>query len=123
MIKKNDNGRPAARNDDDIMTRKEMLEKAIDLLATTATPRRIILFGSEARGDADPASDFNFVVILRQFKNRRAEIVRLLEALEPHAIPADIFVASEEFFEAWSDIPGSLLYEDKKEGKIVYDAA
>ena len=100
-----------------------MLEKAVHILAEAATPQRIILFGSEARGDADHVSDFDFIVILRQVKNRRAEIVRLLEALEPHGIPADIFVTSEAFFEEWSDIPGNLLHEVKKEGRIAYEAA
>lgn len=103
--------------------REEMLEKAVRILVDAATPKRIILFGSEARGVADEASDFDFVVIERSVKSRRAEIVRLLEALEPHGIPADIFVASEEFFEEWSKIPGNLLHEAKREGRVVYEAA
>jgi predicted nucleotidyltransferase len=105
------------------MTREETLEKAVRILVETATPRRIILFGSEARGEAEAASDFDFIVIESTVENRRAEIVRLLAALEPYGIPADIFVASEEFFETWSLIPGNLLHEAKKEGRVVYEAA
>jgi len=111
------------RRDNEAVTRKDMLKKAVRILVEAAAPQRIILFGSEARGKAGQASDFDFIVIEHQVKNRRAEIVRLLEALEPHGIPADIFVASEEFFEAWSRIPGNLLHEAKKEGRVVYEAA
>jgi predicted nucleotidyltransferase len=105
------------------MTRDEMLREAVRILVEAAAPRRIILFGSAARGEATEASDFDFIVVERQVKSRRAEIVRLLEALEPTGIPADIFVASESFFEEWSRVPGNVLHEARREGKVVYEAA
>jgi predicted nucleotidyltransferase len=105
------------------MTREEMLQEAVRILVEAATPRRIILFGSQARGDATERSDLDFVVIQARVKNRRAEIVRLLEALEPFGIPADVFVASESHFDEWSRVPGNLLHEARREGKIVYEAA
>jgi predicted nucleotidyltransferase len=105
------------------MTRDEMLQEAVRILVETAAPRRIILFGSQARGDASAGSDLDFIVIESRVENRRAEIVRLLEALEPTGIPADIFVASERLYEEWSRVPGNLLHEARREGKIVYEAA
>jgi len=105
------------------MTREEMLREAVRVLVEAAAPRRIILFGSAARGDATEASDFDFIVVERQVKSRRAEIVRLLEALEPTGIPADVLVASESFFEEWSRVPGNVLHEARREGKVVYEAA
>jgi predicted nucleotidyltransferase len=105
------------------MTRDEMLREAVRILVEAGAPRRIILFGSQARGDATEASDLDFIVIKREVKNRRAEIVRLLEALEPSGIPADVFVASELHFDEWSRVPGNLLHEARREGKVVYEAA
>lgn len=105
------------------MTREEMLKEAVRILVEAASPRRIILFGSEARGDSRDGSDLDFIVIESQVKNRRAEIVRLLEALEPSGIPVDVFVTSEEHFEEWSRVQGNFLHEARRDGRIVYDAA
>ncbi|MCK5242046.1 nucleotidyltransferase domain-containing protein [bacterium] len=103
------------------MTNDKKINQAVRLLAAAAAPRRIILFGSHARGDARPDSDLDFVVLEDEVKDRRAEMVRLLRVLEPHEIPADIFVASEEFYEDWKDVPGTMLFEAAREGKIVYE--
>ena len=105
------------------MTREEMLREAVRILVEAAAPRRIILFGSQARGAAKEGSDLDFIVVEREVRNRRAEIVRLLAALEPAGIPADVFVASEALFDEWSRVPGNLLHEARREGKVVYEAA
>jgi predicted nucleotidyltransferase len=105
------------------MTREEMLERAVRILVEAASPLRIILFGSEARGESGETSDFDLIIVERKVTSRRAEVVRLLEVLEPHGIPADIFVASEEFFEAWSRVPGNFLHKARMEGSIVYEDA
>ena len=120
---------PKTQPDDIIndVTRKNssqgMLDTAVRLLAEAASPRRIILFGSHARGEASENSDIDLLVIKDRVENRRREIVRLLDLLEPHDIPADVFVASEELFEAWSIHPGNLLFEARREGRVVYEAA
>jgi predicted nucleotidyltransferase len=99
------------------------IQLAVQLLAQAAPATRIILFGSYARGTPSDHSDLDFLVLKRVVQNRRAEIVRLLRVLEPHGIPADILVASEEVFDAWKDIPGTVLYEASTEGRVVYEAA
>ena len=109
------------RGEENMLT-EEKLHTAVRLLVEAAKPRAIILFGSYARGDASERSDLDFVVVEEEVKNRRAETVRLLRVLEPYAIPADVFVASRPFFERWKDVPGTMLYEASREGKIVYES-
>ena len=43
---------------------KKILEAFKKLVATKATIKRLVLFGSRARGDADPDSDMDIVVVL-----------------------------------------------------------
>jgi predicted nucleotidyltransferase len=105
------------------MIPEETIQEVVALLVEVASPRRIILFGSYARGDAREGSDLDFLVIKDVVSNRRAEIVQLLRALEPAEVHADILVASVELFETWKDVPGTVLFEVSREGKVVYEAA
>ncbi len=105
------------------MTDAATIRKAVDLLQQAAKPRKIILFGSHARGDAREDSDVDFLVIERSVPNRVAEMVRLRRILSPLRIPVDVRVVSEEAFREWSTTPGTVLYEAALEGKVLYDAA
>jgi predicted nucleotidyltransferase len=95
-------------------------EKAVQTLVETAHPERIILFGSHARGDAQPDSDLDFLVIESEVKDRAKEMVRLRRALRPLRIPVDILVYSTGDVARWGDQPGSALYWALREGKILY---
>ena len=47
-----------------IMNRKEIVEKAKQAIRSVEPDAEIILFGSEARGDARPDSDIDLLVLL-----------------------------------------------------------
>ncbi len=96
------------------------IEKAVDLLHRAAPDATIILFGSQARGDATPESDADFLVIKPIVKSRRKEMAHLLRMLRPLRIPADVLVYSRRVFDKWSRIPGTVIYEAAKEGKVLY---
>jgi len=69
-------------------------EAARRLGETARKPARVILFGSDARGAADPASDLDFLVIQEDGFSRRREIVRQQSALSPLRVPAEVLVIS-----------------------------
>jgi predicted nucleotidyltransferase len=99
------------------------VQKAVELLRKAANPVKIILFGSYARGDVNEASDLDFLVIEKELKARRMEMVRLSDVLRPLRIPVDVLVASEKVFNEWADTPGTVLYEAAREGKVLYEKA
>lgn len=98
------------------------IQEAIQILAETAKPKRIILFGSYATGQAHEGSDLDFLVIKETIKNYDEEIVDLELALLPLGISKDILLASSKDIKEWGHLVGSgALYWALKEGRVVYD--
>ncbi len=99
------------------------IAKAIDLLCKAAKPKKIIMFGSYARRQADPGSDLDLLVVEESVSDTAAEMVRLMRVLSPLRIPADVLVVSDDDFAKWNDTPGHVLFEAATQGKVLYDAA
>ena len=104
------------------MITQTTISQAVELLVQASNPVRIYLFGSYARGDFTDRSDLDFLVLLKEVKNRHREIVHLHDVLQPLRIPVDILLASESTFHDWEDVIGTIFYVVKKEGQVCYDA-
>jgi predicted nucleotidyltransferase len=89
----------------------------------SARVRRIILFGSRARGDARPDSDFDLLVVVRDLPRKEILTLRqgLYEVLRGHGVVAEPWVMSETEFEETKTIIGGLAYPAWKEGVILYE--
>ena len=94
-----------------------------ELLREAAMPKKIILFGSQARRDAGAHSDFDILIVEPRVKNRVAEMVRLSRVVSPLRVPVDLLVVSEEAYEYWSTTPGNVYYQARTQGKTLYEAA
>ena len=105
------------------MTREETIAEAVKLLSEAALPKRIILFGSHARGESHEESDVDLLVVETSVSDPIAEMVRLRRLLSPLRIPVEVLVVSEDSFRYWSDTPGNVLYEAAVEGKVLYEAS
>ncbi len=100
------------------MVDMKTIQEAAQALLEAAPGSRVILFGSYARGDAGPESDLDFLVVQPLVKARRNEMVRLSDTLRGMGIHADVLVVSEENFQEWADLPGTVLYEAARGGKV-----
>lgn len=100
---------------------EEKLRLAVAEIVELAAPARVILFGSRARGDHQPDSDADLLVIEHEVADQAAEMVRLRDALSPLRMPVDLLVVSSEKFEYWSDTPNTIYYEVAREGRLLYD--
>ena len=94
------------------------IEEAARTLLAAAPGSKVILFGSHARGEADPRSDVDFLVVEPEVKDRFGEEVRLGNVLRPLRLAADVLVMSREEFEYWKDTPNTLAYEVAREGEV-----
>jgi predicted nucleotidyltransferase len=100
----------------------ETLARLTRMLVEAARPKRIILFGSEARGEAAGDSDLDLLVVEESVPDRVAEMVRLNRLLRPLRLAVDLLVVSEEKFQYWRDTPGNVYYEAATEGQVLYEA-
>jgi len=86
-----------------------------------ASPSRVVLFGSRARGEARSGSDLDFLVIEEHFDSKLEEMVRLRDALAGLDVPVDIVVVSREEAEDRGRRPGSLVRRALAEGRVLVE--
>jgi uncharacterized protein len=104
------------------MTDETLIAEAARRLAEAAPDAKVVLFGSHARGEAKPGSDLDLLVIKPQLRARRAEFVRLREALGAIGVPVDLIVVSAEHVEEWGGVPGTMVNEALREGRVLAGA-
>jgi predicted nucleotidyltransferase len=98
---------------------QKIIDEIVARLLEAAPPgSKVILFGSQARGDADRQSDVDLLVVEPEVENRIKEMIRLDSALEPLLVPVDILVASAAEFDYWKDTVNTLHYHAAREGKV-----
>lgn len=106
------------------MEPQEIIEAAGRTLAELADePVKILLFGSRARGDAGPDSDYDFLVVERELKDKHGEMIKLRRALRPLGVPCDVLVVSEKYAEEWGGALNSTMYAALAEGRVLHAAA
>jgi uncharacterized protein len=106
----------------DRVTDEELIAEATHRLAQAAPDAQVILFGSRARGEGRADSDLDLLVIEPDLKSRRAEFVRLREALGDLGVPIDLVVIGAEYAEQRSEVPGSMVNEALERGRVLLGA-
>jgi predicted nucleotidyltransferase len=97
-----------------------MIARAGRVLAQAASsPARVILFGSGARDERNAESDLDFLVIQREVSDPIEEAVRLRRALGDIGVPVDVVVLDEALAERRAKVPGSMVYEAVRDGRVV----
>jgi uncharacterized protein len=90
-------------------------------LAATGHPLRVLLFGSVARGDDEPDSDIDLLVVLPSVdvRHRHALTVELAHAITA-PVPVDLLVTDPAEIAERGDLPG-ILRVALREGQVVYE--
>ena len=101
----------------------DALSEAVKRLVAAYRPERIYLFGSTARGDAGPDSDFDLLVIVPDDATEERRRSRLAyTALHGTGIAADVLVCTRRYFEERLHLRASMPATVVREGKLLHAA-
>lgn len=104
------------------MVSKEVIREMKNRLVREFHPKRIILFGSQARKSADERSDVDLLVICPIHGKRRTLMVAMDRALKGLPIARDIIILTPDEFERDRHIPGTVARPAWKEGEVLYES-
>ncbi len=115
--------RPPRDMSDPILERDSKLAEIVRRLVAQYQPERIYLFGSVARGEAGPDSDYDLLVVVPDDappERRRSKLA--YEALWETGTAADVIVWEKSHFERRARVVCSLPATVLREGKLVHAA-
>jgi predicted nucleotidyltransferase len=105
-----------------VVLSEEILNEAIRRIVGCARPRKIILFGSAARGEMGPNSDMDLLVVIASGGHRRRIAQEIYRSMIGVGFAADVVVVTEEDLEEQKDNPGMVIHAAVGEGRVVYAA-
>lgn len=103
------------------MVTTDVISLMRDRLVERFHPRRIILFGSHARGEARWDSDVDLLVVLDTCPNKHKAMVAMLQALSRMPAAKDVIVTTPEEIARTGDVVGTVLWSALQEGKVIYE--
>lgn len=108
---------------DPILDRDSRLRQVVDRLIEAYRPERVYLFGSIARGEAGPDSDYDLLLVVPDDAESDRTRSRLAyNALRGTGIAADVLVWTRTRFDARARVNASLPATVLREGKLVHAA-
>jgi len=90
-------------------------------IVEAAQPEKVILFGSQARGEARPNSDFDVLVIKQSDEPRYRRSAPLYAALADLPVEVEVMVYTPEEVEEWRGVPQAFVTTAVREGMTIYE--
>lgn len=100
--------------------KEHVLREIVHKVVQTAQPDKIILFGSAARGDMEPDSDIDLLVVKSNVHRRRTAqaIYMNLFGIEQ---AVDVIVVTPQDIERYRNAIGLIIEPALREGKVIYE--
>jgi predicted nucleotidyltransferase len=102
----------------------DWVPEIVDAIVAAADPVQVILFGSVARGDDEPNSDIDLMVVLPELDYaKRHEWMSTLRKAVTQDVPIQIYVTDVRECGRRRDVIGSMHYWPLREGTVVHERA
>jgi uncharacterized protein len=98
----------------------EILEEVVRRILTAGSPLKIVLFGSQARGEASVGSGLDVLIVEQSSLPRYRRAARYLRALAGVFPAKDVVVWTPQEIEAWAEVPNAFVTTALREGKTLY---
>ncbi len=106
-----------------ILDRDSVLAEVVRRLVQAYQPRSIYLFGSKARGDDGPDSDYDLLIVVPDDAPRERRKSGLAhKSLWGLGTAADVLVCTERYFQSRRGVVVSVPALVMREGKLLYAA-
>jgi len=96
------------------------LQDIINRISSHINPTKIYLFGSRARGDHHPDSDYDFVIIYDGDKSKGDVDLSIRRLFRRRDFAMDILVLSTYELERYKHVANTLSREITENGVVVY---
>ncbi len=108
---------------EDLLAADPLLREMVRRLVAAVSPQRIYLFGSRARGDARPDSDYDLMLVVAESElpPHKRDVPALLAVADVGA-STETMVWTQEEFDSRTGVVTSLPATILREGKLLYVA-
>ena len=103
------------------MTQNALLEQVTRTIVERFHPKRIVLFGSHARGEAGADSDLDLFIEMHTSRRPPERAIEVSAAFGLRPWPLDVVVYTPEEVQRLRGVSGTLLSAIEKEGKVLYE--
>lgn len=102
-------------------TGDRLLQEMVARIRDAAHPERIILFGSRARDESRPNSDYDMLVIKESDEPRHRRAARLYTILADLPVEVEVLVYTPDEVAEWSRVPQAFITTAMREGIVLYE--
>jgi len=100
-----------------------LIGEIVRRVVAAASPKKIVLFGSRARGDHRPDSDIDLLIIQDSPLPRHRRSLPVYAALSelPLEVDTEILVYTPQEVSEWSGASAAFVTTALREGKVLYE--
>lgn len=99
-----------------------VVDELVQRIVAAVHPLRVVVFGSAVRGEAEPDSDIDILVVMPEGTHRRRTAQYLYRSISGIKIPFDLIVATPSDLDRHKDNANLIYRGILREGKTVYAA-
>jgi uncharacterized protein len=104
-----------------VMAGDTVLNEAVRRLVKGVDPQKILLFGSRARGDCQPDSDVDILIIGDSDEPRHVRETKAYKTLRGLGVPKDVLWFTPDEVAEWRGVVNHVIWSALREGRVLYE--